>query len=148
MGRGFLIVSSTKQNLNKKISTETEIMDVDYFMLEICWTRYIIAVKGYNVKAYRLHQENKSYILMKNNRKALNRKWTKHINIWYLFIKYIVNKGEVSVVWCPTGDMIGYHMTKPLQGDIFRKFRDKIMGVILAADPGPGKFKVVQLRKI
>jgi hypothetical protein len=30
-------------------------------------------------------------------------------------------------------------MTKPLQGALFRKFRDQIMGVVPAQDPGPGK---------
>jgi hypothetical protein len=43
------------------------------------------------------------------------------------------------VVWCPTGDMIGDFATKPLQGALFRKFRDQIMGVTPARDPGPGK---------
>jgi hypothetical protein len=37
--------------------------------------------------------------------------------------------------------MIGDCMTKPLQGALFRKFRDQIMGVIPARDPGPGKAK-------
>ena len=35
--------------------------------------------------------------------------------------------------------MIGDFMTKPLQGALFRNFRDDIMGVIPAQDPGPGK---------
>jgi hypothetical protein len=43
------------------------------------------------------------------------------------------------VVWCPTGDMIGDFATNPLQGALFRKFRDQIMGVTPARDPGPGK---------
>ncbi len=30
-------------------------------------------------------------------------------------------------------------MTKPLQGALFRKFRDQIMGVVPAQDPGLGK---------
>ena len=72
---------------------------------------------------------------------------TKHIYIWYLFITDRVDNGEVSVVWCPTGDMIGDYMAKPLQGDMFRKFRDQITGVILAADTSPGKVKLEQLRK-
>jgi hypothetical protein len=40
LGRGFTIVSSTKQNLNTQSSTETDIMGADDFMLAICWTRY------------------------------------------------------------------------------------------------------------
>jgi hypothetical protein len=50
--------------------------------------------------------------------------------------------GNVSLVWCPTGDMISNFMTKPLQGALFQKFTDQIMGMILAWDPGPGKFKL------
>jgi hypothetical protein len=65
----------------------------------------------------------------------------KHINIRYFFITDRVNKGDVSLVWCPTGDMIGDFMTKPLQGALFRKFRDQIMGVIPVRDPGSGKAK-------
>jgi hypothetical protein len=50
---------------------------------------------------------------------------------------------EVSVVWCPTGDMIGDYATKPLQGTLFKRFRDFIMGVVPAEDPGPGKIKSI-----
>jgi hypothetical protein len=35
--------------------------------------------------------------------------------------------------------MIGDYATKPLQGALFLKFRDQIMGVTPARDPGPGK---------
>ena len=40
LGRGFPIVSSTKQRLNTRNSTETEMVGADDFMPEICWTRY------------------------------------------------------------------------------------------------------------
>jgi hypothetical protein len=35
--------------------------------------------------------------------------------------------------------MIGDYATKPLQGALFRKFRDQIMGVTPAKNPVPGK---------
>ena len=142
MGRGFPTVSSTKQNLNMKSSTETEIVGVDDFMSAIYWTQYLISAQGYNVKDICLHQDNKSSIILDKNGKALISKRKNHINIWYFFITDRVNNGEVSVVWCNIGDMIGDYMAKPLQVDIFRKFRDQIMGVIWAADPGPVKVKV------
>ena len=43
--------------------------------------------------------------------------------------------------------MIGDHKTKPLQGAMFREFREKIMGVIPDTYPGPRKVKVEKLRK-
>ena len=45
----------------------------------------------------------------------------------------------MKVVWCPTGDMMAYFYTKPLQGAMLRNFRDKIMGTASQPDPGPGK---------
>ena len=98
--------------------------------------------QDYQVQDNVLFQDNKSAILLeKTNGKASSSKRMKHINIRYFFITDRVKSGDVSLVWCPTGDMIGDFMTKPLQGALFRKFRDQIMGVIPARDPGPGKPK-------
>jgi hypothetical protein len=97
--------------------------------------------QGYQVNDNVLFQDNKSAILLEKNGKASSSKRTKHISIRYFFITYRVKKGDVSLAWCPTGDMIGEYMTKPLQGALFRKFRDQIMGVVPARDPGPGKTK-------
>ena len=36
---------------------------------------------------------------------------------------------EIEVEWCPTKDMVGDFMTKPLQGSHFRRLRDLIMGM-------------------
>ena len=110
-----------------KISIETEIVSVGSFMSDICWTRNFILSQGYSVKDSRLHQYNKSSIILDNNGRALSSKRTKHINIWCFFITDRVKNGEVSEVWFPTGDMIGDYMTKSIQGDMFRKFRDQIM---------------------
>ena len=142
MGRGFPIFSSTKQKINTKSSTETEIVGVEHFISAILWTRYFIAAQGYNARDNRLHQDNKSSILLENNGKASSSKRTKHINICYLFITNRVNNGEVSLVWCFTEDMIGDYMTNPLEGAMFRNFRDQIMGVIPAVDTGTVKVKV------
>ena len=146
MGHGLLISSSTKNKLNTKSSTETEIVDVDGFMPDICRTQYFIAAQGYNVKDKCLHHDNKSSIILENNGKASSAKMTKRINIWYFFITNKVNNGEVSIVWCPTWENIGYYMIKTLQCAMFRNFRYQTMGVILAADMGPGKVKVEHLR--
>jgi hypothetical protein len=91
--------------------------------------------QGYGVKDNVLFQDNKSSIILEKNGKDSSSKCTKHINIRYFFITDRVKNEEVSVVWCPTGDMIGDFTTKPL----FLKFRDQIMGVTPARDPGPGK---------
>jgi hypothetical protein len=139
LGRGFPIVSSTNQKLNTRSSTETEIVGADDFMPAICWTLDFIKAQGYDVKDNILFQDNKSSILLEKNGKASSSKRTKHINILYFFITDRFRNEKVLVVWCPKGDMIGDYATKPLQGVLFRKFRDQIMGVTPARDPIPGK---------
>ena len=126
LDRRFPIVSSTKHNINTRIYTETELLDVDNIMP--------FSAQGYNVR------DNQEW-------EGLDQQKKKHINICYFFITDRFKNSEVSVVWWPKGDMIGNYMTKPLQGAMFSKFRYQIMAVIPAADTGPGKFKIENLRK-
>jgi hypothetical protein len=118
-----------EQKLNTRTSTGTDILGTDNFIPAICWTRYFMKAQGYGVKDNVLFQDNKSSIIFEKNGKASSSKCTKHINIQYFFITDRVKKEEVSVVWFPAGDMIGVFATKPLQGALFCKFRDQIMGV-------------------
>ena len=130
-----------RDRLNTRSSTGTEIVGADDFMPAICWTRYFMEAQGYQVQDNVLFQDNKSAILLEKNGKASSSKRAKHIKIRYFFITDQVKTGDLSLVWCPMEDMIGDFMTKPLQGALFRKFRDQIMGVIPAWDPGPRKAK-------
>ena len=57
----------------------------------------------------------------------------------YFFVTDQIAKGRLKVLWCPTADMTGDFGTKPVQGALFRKFRDRIMGQEKQPDPGPGK---------
>ena len=129
LGRGFPIVSSVKQKLNTRSSTESEIVAVDDCMPAICWTRYFLEAQGYGVFENIVYQDNQSAILLEKNGRASSSKRTKHINIRYFFVTDRINKKEMTVEWCPTGQMVADFMTKPVQGSLFQKFRDIIMGV-------------------
>ena len=142
MGRGFPISGSTKQKLNTRSSTESEVVAVDDFMPGILWTRNFLESQGYGVNENIIFQDNKSAILLEKNGKASSGKRTKHINMRYFFVTDRIRMGDVSVDWCPTEDMMGDFFTKPNQGALFRRFRDMIMGVVVQPDPGPGKPKV------
>jgi hypothetical protein len=93
-------VSSTKQKLNTRSSTESEIVGADDFMSAICWTRYFMEAQRYQVQDNILFQDNKSAILLEKNGKASSSKHTKQVNIRYFFITDRVDKGDVSLVWC------------------------------------------------
>jgi hypothetical protein len=78
LGRGFPIVSSTKQKVNTRSSTETEIVGADDFMPAICRTRYFMKAQGYGVRDNVLFQDKKSSILLENNGKASSSIRTTH----------------------------------------------------------------------
>jgi hypothetical protein len=144
MGRGFPNGSSTKQKINGRSSTEGELIGVDDFMPAILWTRRFLEAQDYDVTENIVYQDNKSAMLLEKNGKASSGKRTKHINIRFFFITDMIEKGEVKVEWCPTEDMTADFWTKPLQGALFKKFRDLIMGVLPQPDPRkekPGKSK-------
>ena len=129
MGRGFPIVSSTKQKLNTQSSTESELVGVDDMMPIVVWSWYFLMAEGYGVTQNLLLQDNKSSILLERNVKASSGKWTRHINIQYFFITDRVNMKDIEIDWCPTKEMVADFMTKPLQGSHFRRLRDLIMGM-------------------
>jgi len=68
-------------------------------------------------------------MLLEKNYPFSVRKGSKHINIRYFFVTDKVQKREVKVLYCPKSDMIADYNTKPLQGVLFVKFRDLIMGI-------------------
>ena len=66
---------------------------------------------------------------LEKNGKRSSSKRTRHINIPYYFITDRVANGEVSIEYCPNGDMVGDFHTKSLQGSQFCRFRDIILGI-------------------
>jgi hypothetical protein len=55
---------------------------------------------------------------------------SKHITLRYLFIKDRIENGEIELIYTPTDEMVADILTKPLQGSLFYKLRDWLMGVV------------------
>ncbi len=64
MGRGFSITATTKQKLNTRSSTESELVGIDDMMPIIILTRYFLFLQGYGINENLLLQDNKSSILL------------------------------------------------------------------------------------
>jgi hypothetical protein len=135
MGNGAVQSMSRKQKLNTRSSTEAELVGADDAATMILWTRLFLEAQGYDVKENILYQDNMSTILLENNGKRSSSKRTRALNIRYFFLTDQIEKGNVSVVHCPTKEMIGDYMSKPLQGQLFKKFKDLIMGSKLVSSP-------------
>jgi Reverse transcriptase (RNA-dependent DNA polymerase) len=141
LGRGFPISQSSKQKLNTRSSTESELVAVDDMMPTILWTRQFMECQGYPVKENLIYQDNQAAMLLEKNGKASSGKRTRHINTRFFFVTDRISAKEVSVGWCPTEDMTGDFWTKPLQGAEFRRMRDLIMGVVPQKEPRKSKAK-------
>ena len=57
------------------------------------------------------------------------KKRSRHIDIRFFFIKDRVDSGEVEMAFCGTKEMVADFLSKPLQGGVFRRFRDAIMKI-------------------
>ena len=53
---------------------------------------------------------------------------TRHMHIRYFFDHDLQKRGEIKVVHCDTNNMIADFLTKPLQGEKFKRLRDMLMG--------------------
>ena len=128
LGKGAVLSGSSKQKLNTRSSTEAELIAVDEAMGMIMWTRNFLHGQGYSPEM-KLAQDNMSAMLLEKNGKASSGRRTRHLNIRHFFITDRIHQGEVSVVYCPTDDMVADVLTKPLQGSKFRKFRRLLLNL-------------------
>ena len=129
LGKGMQLSVSSKQKMNSRSSTETEIIAVDDLMPSLHWANYFLEHQGYTSTNTVLYQDNKSAILLEKNGRKSSGKRTKHINMRFYFITDRIRGGELSVEHCPTEEMIADFFTKPLQGKLFFKFRALIMNL-------------------
>ena len=127
-GWGVLLTKCQKQKLNVKSSTEGEIVGVSDFLPNMIWCRMFLSAQGISLKENILYQDNKSAILIEKNGKRSSGKNTKHMDNRYFWIKDRINSEKIQVEYCPTEMMLADFFTKPLQGALFRKFRDVVLG--------------------
>ena len=128
-GTGIINPKSTKQKLNTKSSTEGELVGASDYLPNVIWTKMFLEEQGYEIKDNVFYQDNKSTILLEQNRRNSCGPKSKHIHIRYFFIKDRIKTEKMRIKHWPTDVMIADFFTKPLQGSLFRKFRDVILGL-------------------
>jgi hypothetical protein len=63
------------------------------------------------------------------NRGESNSPRTRHIAVRYFFVKDRIDAGEVAVEHLGTDNMLADILTKPMQGELFKRMRTGLMGV-------------------
>ena len=129
-GLGTLHTKSSKQKLNTKSSTEAELVGVSEYLPYNIWMTNFLEKQGYKPTSNVIYQDNQSAMRMEINGRNSCTGNSRHIDIRYFFVKDRVETGEVQIEYCPTEDMIVDFFTKPVQGALFKKFRDQVMGYV------------------
>jgi hypothetical protein len=119
--------------MNTRSSTVAEVVPADEVVGPMLWTKNFLEAQGYPVKENILFQDNQSAMLLESNGRKSAGKRSRHLNIRYFFVADQKAKGNISIEYCPTDQMIGDYMTKPTHGKKFRGFRQQIMNLPTAA---------------
>jgi hypothetical protein len=127
-GRGAVLSKSSKQKLNTRSSTEAELVGASDYLPSTIWTKYFLDAQGYEIKDNFYHQDNQSAIKIERNGKLSGSQKTRHIDIRYFWIKDRLIKDNIEIKYCKTEAMLADFFMKPLQGNLFRRLREVVMG--------------------
>jgi hypothetical protein len=114
--------------LNTKSSTESEVVGVSKYVPHKVQMINFLGAQGYDLQKCVLYQDNQSAIKMEKNGRNSYSGNSRHISIRYFFVKNRVDKGEFTIEYCSTEWMLADFFTKPLQGGLYNRFREIIMG--------------------
>lgn len=122
----YLHARSSKQKVTAISSTDAEILAVADGLKQIVWLRHLMReIDVEPVREVILYQDNRSSIWMLTEPTRYRR--SKHILIKVSYIKEKCAEGAVKFEHLPTDQMNADLLTKPLQGELFRQLKRKIM---------------------
>ena len=114
-GRSVFDTKSTKQKLNTKSSTESEVVGVSYYLLSNIWVQNVWTRDGNDLEENTLYQNNTSAMKLERNGWDSCGQKSRHIDIRYFWIKDRLKYEKNKLEYCPTELMLADFFTKPLQ---------------------------------
>lgn len=126
LGKGTIYAKSSTQKLNTKSSTEAELVALSDASNQILWTNNFLRMQGHHTGPAIIFQDNLSTIQLIANGQP-NSERTRHVDIRYFFLHDRQQKGDVKLIYKRTEDMTADILTKPLQGDLFRRLRTQLL---------------------
>jgi hypothetical protein len=112
---GAISWSSKKQELVSLSTTEAEYIAMTHATKEAIWLRKLIAELFRPLEhPITLHGDNQSAITLAYSDIGQFHAHTKHIDIRYHFICYVIGTNSIRLVYCPTQDMVADVLMKAL----------------------------------
>ena len=127
MGYAFLIDggavswSSKRQEIISLSTTESEYVAATHGMKEALWLRSLLSevFRGFK-DATTLFSDNQSAIALTRDHQYHTH--TKHIDVRYHWIRWVIEQGSLRLVYCPTDDMVADVLTKALPSVKVKQF--------------------------
>ena len=127
---GAVSWSAKRQELISLSTTESEYIAATYAAKEALWLRQLILqLFGIILDATTLFSDNQSAIALTKEHQYHAR--TKHIDVRFHFIRWIVEEGKVRLVYCPTEEMVADILTKALPSTKVKHFAREL-GLVLS----------------
>jgi len=86
LGKGATYTASSKQKLNTKSSTESELVEINDTMAQVIWTRHFLTTQGMYVPTATIYQDSKSTIPLCENGKQSSSRCGTHIPECMVFL--------------------------------------------------------------
>jgi len=110
---GAVSWSAKKQEIVSLSTTESEYVAATYAAEEALWLRTLIfQLFSTSLPPTTLFSDNQSAIALTKEHQYHTR--TKHIDIRFHFIRWIVEEGKIRIIYCPTNEMVADTFTKAL----------------------------------
>jgi hypothetical protein len=116
--------ASKKQNSVALFTTKAEYIAGGHCCAQLLWMRQTLRDYGYKLRKVPLLCDNESAIHMADN--LVEHSHTKHIDIWYNFLRNHQQKGDIKIAYVSTHNQLADILTKPLDEKTFSKFRNEI----------------------
>jgi hypothetical protein len=110
---GAVSWSSKRQEIVSLSTTESEYVAATHGMKEALWLRSLLSEVFDPITApTTLFSDNQSAIALTRDHQYHAR--TKHIDVRYHFIRWVIEQGSLRLIYCPTDDMVADALTKAL----------------------------------
>jgi hypothetical protein len=118
---GAVSWSTKRQEIISLSTTESEYVAAVHAAKEALWLRSLIfTLFGIDIPATTLFSDNQSAIALTKEHQYHAR--TKHIDIRFHFLRWIVEEGRLRLIYCPTDDMVADVFTKALPSPKVKHF--------------------------
>jgi len=115
--------STKRQELISLSMTESEYIAATYVAKKALWLQAIISqLFSIQLDATTLFSNNQSTIALEHQYHAC----TKHIDIHFHFIRWIVKEGKIQLIYCPIEEMVAGTLTKVLPSTKVKNFAKEL----------------------